>query len=187
MPKRFFRREREKWQVGLKARWAFGGPEVSRSYFGYTDAEPVRYFGWREPSPIPQSYFGGVEPSPDYFGWRGDYYVPFGARPEFPPVDMYEDNGNLVVVADIPGFKKDEVKVKVKGEELIIYGQRKHEEKTGEERYYRYERYFDTFSRTVKLPVEVDPKGAKAKFEDGTLIVIMPIVETEEVSEIPIE
>ncbi len=188
MPMRYLKKEREKWQVGWRARWAFGGPEISRTAFGYQDPQPVRYFGWQEPTPVPQTYFGGPDTTDEeYFGWRGGYYVPFGAVPKFPPVDIYEDNGNLVVVADIPGFKKDEISLKFKGDELVISGKRKEKEEIEEERYYRFERYFDTFTRTIRLPVEVDPKGAKASFKDGVLTVTMPIVSKEEGEEIPIE
>ncbi len=183
MPMRFLKREREKWQVGWKARWAFGGPEISPSYFGGTEPSPD-YFGWRGESP---EYFGWRGETPEYFGWRGGYYIPFGAIPQFPPVDIYEEDGKLIIVADIPGFKKDEIKVQFKGDQLIISGERKHKEEIQEEKYYRFERYFDTFSRTIKLPVEVDIKKAQAKFKEGTLTITLPILKKEEPEEIPIE
>jgi HSP20 family protein len=183
MPMRRWLREREKWKTGLKMRWAFGGPERPPEAFGGTEPSPD-YFGWTGPSP---TYFGGTEPSPDYFGFPDYYSPPFGARPVFPPVDIYEENGKLVLIADIPGFQKDEIKVQIKPTEVILSGKRKSKisEEVEEENVYRVERLFDTFSRRVSLPVEIDPDTASAKFESGTLKITAQKVETGK--EIPIE
>ena len=176
-------REREKWKTGMKMRWAFGGPERPPVVFGGTEPSPD-YFGWTGPAP---TYFGGQEPSPDYFGGLDPTAIPFGARPVFPPVDIYEENDTLVMIADIPGFKKDEVKLEITPREVRISGERKNKiiEEVEDQNLYRFERYFDTFSRRIPLPVAVDPDSVSAKFEEGTLKITAR--KAEKGKEVPIE
>ncbi len=183
MPMRRWLREREKWKTGWKMRWAFGGPERPPEVFGGTEPSPD-YFGWTGPT---QTYFGGPEPYPDYFGGPDPMAIPFGARPIFPPVDIYEEGDKLVIIADIPGFKKDEIKLEIKRREITISGERKSKiiEEVEDQKLYRFERYFDTFSRKVQLPVEVNPDTASAKFEEGTLKIV--VQKAEKGKEIPIE
>ena len=182
MPMRRFRRERDKWKAGLKMRWAFGGPERVPIVYGGTEPVPIVY-GGTEPSPI---VFGGTEPVPIVFGGTEPSPIPFGAIPSFPPVDIYEEEGNLLIIADIPGFSKEDVKVQVRGKQLILSGERKGKEEVKEEQYYRFERYFDTFYRTIDLPMEVEADKAKAKFKEGTLEITVPIAGGE-TKEIPVE
>ncbi|WP_158508773.1 Hsp20/alpha crystallin family protein [Thermosulfidibacter takaii] len=185
---RKLKQEREKWQVGWRMRWAFGGPErPPEEYFGGRDTAP-EYFGWRGYAP---TAFGWQEPAPPprYFGYEDYMKLPFGARPQFPPVDMYEEDGKLVIIADIPGFDKDEIKIEVKPNQLVISGDRRKRisEEIPEENVYRFERYFDKFSRTIYLPFEVNPDSAKAKYEKGTVTITLEKAEYEKGKEVPIE
>jgi HSP20 family molecular chaperone IbpA len=173
MPMVKWAREREKWRTGLKMRFAFGGPELSQTVFGGTEPVPV-VFGGTEPS---KTVYGGTEPVPVLFGGREPVPVLFGGVPEFPPVDIYDDGDKIVIQADVPGFKKEEIQVHFKENDLIISGKReKLEEKEEEDKYYRYERYFSTFSRVIPLPVPVDCSKAKAKFENAVLEITIPKV-----------
>ncbi len=181
MPMRRFHREREKWKAGMRMRWAFGGPERVPIVYGGTEPVPI-VVGGTEPSPI---VFGGTEPSPIVVGGT-EPSIPFGAVPSFPPVDIYEEGGNLLIISDIPGFSKEEVKVQVRGKQLIISGERKGKEEVKEEQYYRFERYFDNFCRPIELPVEVEADKAKASFKEGTLEITVPIAGGE-ATEIPLE
>jgi len=176
-------REREKWKTGWKMRWAFGGPERPQEVFGGTEPSPD-YFDWSGQYP---TYFGGTEPSPTYFDGLDPMQIPFGAVPSFPPVDIYEEGDNLVILADIPGFQKDEIKLEVKRREIAISGERKNKilKEVEDRALYRFERYFDTFLRRIPLPLEVDQDNAKAKFEGGTLKIVIP--KAEKGKEIPIE
>ncbi len=188
MPMRKIRQEREKWQVGWKMRWAFGGPErPPEEYFGGRDPSED-YFGWRGPAP---DYFGWREsyPPPRYFGWQDPLRIPFGARPQFPPIDLYEENGKLILIADIPGFDKSEIKIEAKENEIIISGERKKKlaEAVPEENVYRFERYFDSFKRVIELPCSINPDTVKAKYEKGTVTIIMEKSEGERGKEVPIE
>lgn len=92
-----------------------------------------------------------------------------------PAVDMIRDNGHLIVRAEVPGIKPEEIEVQVEGNMLTIAG--KHEE-TSEEKdkeFVRRERRYGAFSRTMALPEGVDAKKIKATTRDGVLEVTVPL------------
>lgn len=88
-------------------------------------------------------------------------------------VDMRE--GKLIVRADLPGLTKGDVKVDVTDDVLTIEGERKHEEEKKEEGYYRSERSYGHFCRTVALPEGAKPETAKATFKDGVLEIAVDV------------
>jgi HSP20 family protein len=91
-----------------------------------------------------------------------------------PTVDMYEEKGDVVVKAELPGMNKDEVEVTLSDSHLTIKGEKRKEEKVEEKNYYRCEREYGSFLRTIQLPSEVKAEGVKATFKDGVLQVRMP-------------
>jgi HSP20 family protein len=91
-----------------------------------------------------------------------------------PAMDLVEDKNALVLRADLPGLSEDEVNIEVKDGVLTISGERKTEEKKEEEGYYRVERAFGRFSRSLSLPDGIDPEQVKAKFDNGVLEVRIP-------------
>ena len=97
------------------------------------------------------------------------------AEPWFPDIDVLERNDCLVTKVDLPGLKKEEVKVEVVDGALIISGERANEVKEDKNNYYRCERTFGTFTRTVPLPEGITIKDVKATFADGVLEVIVPL------------
>ena len=96
-------------------------------------------------------------------------------REWIPAVDMMRDNGNLVVRAEVPGIKPEEIDIKVDAGMLTISG--KHEEATEEKdkEFVRRERRYGAFSRTMALPEGVDPKKIKATTTDGVLEIKVPL------------
>ena len=91
-----------------------------------------------------------------------------------PEVEIFERDGELVVRADLPGLKKEDVKVELTDEGLTIEGERRSEHEENGEGYYRSERNYGNFYRRLPLPEGVDPDDATAKFHDGVLEVTMP-------------
>ena len=104
-----------------------------------------------------------------FFGQERD-----AARRWVPPMDLVEDKNDLVLRADLPGLSEDDVDIEVKDGVLTISGERKTEEKKEEEGYYRVERAFGRFSRSLSLPDGIDPEQVKAKFDNGVLEVRIP-------------
>lgn len=96
-----------------------------------------------------------------------------------PRVDVYEKDNNLVVEAEIPGAKKEDIEVKVKDNSIVIRGEVKKEEEKKEENYYRSERFYGRFERVLPLPTDVKVEEAKATFENGILKLTIPKVSQE--------
>lgn len=97
------------------------------------------------------------------------------SSPAFPPVDIKEENDAIVVKADLPGVKKEDIEVRVDGNLLTIRAEKKFEEKEEEkDRYHRIERYYGVYQRSFTLPDRIDPEKLKARYEDGVLTLTLP-------------
>ena len=94
-----------------------------------------------------------------------------------PAVDLYEDKDNVIVKAELPGMKKEEIEVSLHNGALSISGERKSEEKVEDAETYRSERFVGRFHRTVTLPSEVKGDQVKAQYKDGILTITLPKVE----------
>jgi HSP20 family protein len=91
-----------------------------------------------------------------------------------PPVDLVEAEDHFVLKADLPGLTQDDVSIEVQDGTLSISGERKAEHEQRERGWYRIERSFGSFSRSLTLPEGVDPDGIQAEFRDGVLEVRIP-------------
>ena len=91
-----------------------------------------------------------------------------------PQVEIFERDGELVVRADLPGLRKEDVKVELTDDGLTIEGERRSEHEEKGEGYYRSERNYGNFFRHLSLPEGANPDDATAKFHDGVLEVTMP-------------
>lgn len=104
-----------------------------------------------------------------------------------PAIDIEENNGNLMVRAEIPGMSKEHIKVSVKGDLLTISGERKRENESKDKTYYRVERCHGQFRRMIRLPAEVDAEKVKAVYKDGVLHVTLPKPESIKPKQIEVE
>ena len=89
-------------------------------------------------------------------------------------VDMFEEGDSLVIKAELPGMKKEEINVDLKDDVITISGEKKSEEKTDRKDFHRVERSFGSFTRRLRLPVEIKADKVKASFKDGVLEIRMP-------------
>ncbi len=96
-----------------------------------------------------------------------------------PAVDIQRCNGDLVVKAELPGLKKDEVKVELTDSALILEGERKREHKEDHEGYHRYERSYGNFYRSIPLPEGAKADLAKAELNEGVLKITIPVAEAK--------
>jgi HSP20 family protein len=92
-----------------------------------------------------------------------------------PKIDVFEREGRLVTRVDLPGVKKEDVSVEVTDGCLALSGERKREIEEKKENYYRTEREYGRFYRTVPLPEGVRVEDVKATFADGILEVSVPL------------
>ena len=92
-----------------------------------------------------------------------------------PEMEVFEKNNLLTVRLDVPGLKKEEFSVHVAEGVLTVEGERKHETEEEKNHWYRRERTYGHFYRTVPLPKGVNPKEVKATFKGGVLEVTVPM------------
>jgi HSP20 family protein len=91
-----------------------------------------------------------------------------------PAMDLVETDDHIVLRADLPGLSKDDVEIEVKDGVLTVSGERKAEETHRSDGFYRVERAFGGFSRSMSLPKSVDAEGISADFDKGVLEVRIP-------------
>ena len=94
-----------------------------------------------------------------------------------PAIDVERDDGHLVVHADLPGIKPEEVKIEVEDDILTISGEHEERKEEKDKQYVRRERRYGSFSRSMALPPGVDAKRIKAKTHDGVVEVTIPFLE----------
>jgi HSP20 family protein len=92
-----------------------------------------------------------------------------------PAIDVFEKDNRLVTRVDLPGLKKEDVKVEVTDGQLTISGERKSEVEEKKEDFYRCERQYGSFYRALPLPEGVKLEDVKATFTEGVLEVSVPI------------
>jgi HSP20 family protein len=95
-------------------------------------------------------------------------------NPWAPTVDLYESKDSLIVTAELPGLKKEEIDISLHEDNLTIAGERKEEKQVGENETQRAERFYGRFQRTIGLPKAVDVNAIKAAYKDGVLTVTLP-------------
>lgn len=100
-----------------------------------------------------------------------------GERIFAPVVDVYETDQELVVKAELPGVKKENVEVSIRDNALHIRGEKKEEKEEKTETYHRVERVYGRFERVIPLPTDVKVESAKAEFKDGVLEIRIPKAE----------
>jgi HSP20 family protein len=104
-----------------------------------------------------------------------------------PAVDLFEEKDDIVVKAELPGIEKDNIEVNVSDHHLTIKGEKKKEEEVKQENYYRCERSYGSFLRTLELPADVKADKVKAAFKNGVLEVRLPKTEEAKAKEIKIK
>jgi HSP20 family protein len=90
-----------------------------------------------------------------------------------PEVDMFKRNGKLVITADLPGMSKDDVRVEISDDYVILEGERKYAHEENEEGVYKSESGYGQFRRQILLPEGVKPETATANFKNGVLEIAM--------------
>jgi HSP20 family protein len=120
------------------------------------------------------SPWGATSEDTEFFGWA-------------PAVDMYEDNDNVVVKAELPGMKKDDIDISLHQGNLLISGERKSESQSEDSDTSRSERFFGRFQRALELPKAVDPNKVAATYKDGILTVTLPKTEEAKPKQITVK
>jgi HSP20 family protein len=132
--------------------------------FDSLEDEMARF--WRTPRRIGPWTVGWP---PSRLGLRGQTPAPWAPR-----MDVFEKDGNLVVKAELPGVKKEDIQITLEGNDLTVRGERAEESEVKEENYYRCERSYGSFYRRLPLPFDVSADKIGANFNDGVLEITIP-------------
>lgn len=111
-----------------------------------------------------ENFFGGFDTR--HFGRRSDAFVP--------QVDVVDTDKEIKVSAELPGLDEKDIEVSLTREGLTIRGEKKEEKEERGKDYYRSERSYGSFTRTIPLPVEIDAEKVAASFKKGVLTVKLP-------------
>lgn len=104
-----------------------------------------------------------------------------------PPLEVKHKEGNFIVLAELPGIAKEDIKVEVIEESLVIEGEKKHVKEEKGEGYYRTERAYGKFYRSIPLPKGAKTDLVKAELTNGILKVVIPAPEVKPaLKEVPI-
>jgi HSP20 family protein len=109
------------------------------------------------------------------FGWKW----PMGVGADFDQsfrLDVIDRDKELMIRGELPGVEKDDIKVTISGDRLMIEAEREFEEEDKHDRFYRHEVGFGKLMRTISLPVEVDAENVSAELKEGILEVKLPKV-----------
>ena len=129
----------------------------------------------------------------DFFGkrsrpWRPQRWsLPAVLGISAPAVDLYEDKDDIVVKAELPGINKENIELNLTNNILTIKGEKKKGEEVKEENYYKCERSYSSFLRTLELPKGIHAEKVKAAFKNGILEVRLPKTEEAKKKEIKVK
>lgn len=110
-------------------------------------------------------------PRPAIRRWRR----PWMPEEWVPDMDIFESAGKVVIRADLPGTKREDIQVRVEGDRLIVHGHREKTEEVKEKGYYHNERRTGAFTRAIPLPAGFNPEAIEATYNNGLLEVTIPM------------
>jgi len=116
---------------------------------------------------------------PEWLRWKGEEYTP--------TFDFYEKDGKYHLSADLPGVKKEDISINVENNVITVSGKRESEKEEKEANYYFRETTSGSFSRSLRLPSEVEEDSVEATFKDGVLKVEMKPRESAKARKIQIK
>ena len=132
---------------------------------GDTKMSLIRWDPFREFNTLPArvgSFFGK------------DWDAPLSTTAWNPSVDIFENDNEVVLKAELPGMNAKDIEVRLENNVLMLKGERRFEKETKEENYHRIEREYGTFSRSFALPTAVNGDMVIAEYKDGVLKIVLP-------------
>jgi HSP20 family protein len=105
-----------------------------------------------------------------------------------PPVDIFEnDQHEIVLRAELPGLKREDIEIRVENNTLTLRGERKRDTEVKQDQYHRVERAYGAFGRSFSLPSTVNPEKVTAAFNDGVLTITLPLREEAKPRQIQVQ
>lgn len=91
-----------------------------------------------------------------------------------PEVDISGTDTEYIVTAELPGMTEEDISIEMKGDALVLKGEKRQEKKSEEEGYYRVERTYGSFQRVLTVPKDADVDNIKAKYKNGVITITLP-------------
>lgn len=108
--------------------------------------------------------------------FNGFGLAPFGEQMSefYPSVDVIENDKQIQISAELPGLDENDIEVTLKDDVLTISGEKKAEKEEKDKNYYRMERSYGSFRRSIPLPSEIESNKVDATFKKGVLTITLP-------------
>jgi len=103
-----------------------------------------------------------------------DWGAPLSKTMWNPSVDIFENDNEVLIKAELPGMNAKNIEVRLENNVLTLKGERRFEKETKEENYHRIEREYGTFTRSFALPTAVNGDNVTAEYKDGILKIVLP-------------
>jgi len=116
---------------------------------------------------------------------RKNWEAPMSTTVWNPAVDIFENDNEVVIKAELPGMNATDIEVKLENNVLLLKGERRFEKEAKEENYHRIEREYGSFSRAFSLPTVINGDKVTADYKDDVLKIVLP--KTEEIKPKPIK
>jgi HSP20 family protein len=150
---------------------------------------------WMSPFDEMERAFEGMFEGGFPRGWMRPWRMAWPSWPEFAPsldvrvprLDMIDRENEVVLRAEVPGVKKEDLEVTIQDEILTIHGEVKQEAEEEKGQYHWREMSYNTFSRSVPVPAGVDADKIKVTFKNGILEILLPRTEQAKGRKIPVE
>lgn len=121
------------------------------------------------------------------FGWPRHRHLLADMETTAPAIEISEDKNDVLVKAELPGMKKEDLEINVEERLLTIRGEKKKEEERKGEGYFYSERSYGAFERCIEIPRDVQSDKAHASFKDGVLEVRLPKTEEAKRKEVKVK
>ena len=105
----------------------------------------------------------------------------------YPAMNVWTNEDGLIITAEVPGVKPEDIDISVVGDTLTLSGSRKPDELKEDSRYHRQERGYGDFTRSIQLPFLVNVKKVEATFQNGVLNITMPRAEEDKPKKITVK
>ena len=104
-----------------------------------------------------------------------------------PALDIVETKNAIVINAEIPGIDPQDINISITGDTLTIKGEKKQEKEEKDENYHKIERSYGSFSRSIRIPVDIHSEKIEAKYKNGILKITLPKKEESKPKEIKVK
>ncbi len=122
----------------------------------------------------------------DFYGRRGEEDV-MRRGSWMPPVDIMQKGHDIVLKAELPDMKREDIDIRVENNTLTISGDKKFDQEVKEEDYHRIERTYGRFSRSFSLPATIDTEKVAAEYKNGVLTIRLPMREEAKPKQIEVK